>query len=93
MKRYIGYVESIDWENNQCKVRVPNVDGLDKLSYVDLGIAVLRQVRTKNADLENASIPYHLQGLRVKDIVFLVDSEDENDDYTIVGFYGGVSEE
>lgn len=93
MKRYIGYVETIDWEHNTCKVRIPNLDGLDGLAYIDPAIAILRQNRTPVEDLEDASIPYHLQGLRVHDIVYCLESGEENDTYTIVGFYGGVAEE
>ena len=88
MKRYVGYVESIDWSTNTCKVRIPNVDGLAQLAYVDPAIALLRQVRTKNEDLEDADIPYHLQGLRIHDIVYCLDSEDEGDNYVIAGFFG-----
>lgn len=89
MKRYIGYVEEIDWNESTCKIRIPNVDGLEQLAYVDPAIALLRQIKTRNADLQEASIPYHLQGLRIHDIVYCLDSEDNCDNYTIVGFFGG----
>lgn len=91
MKRYIGYVEEIDWETNTCKLRIPNVDGLDTLAYVDPTIAILRRLRTDKSNLQNADIPYHMQGLRLNDIVYCLDSESENDNYTIVGFYGGTN--
>ena len=92
MRRYIAIVEEIDWTSNTCKVRVPNLDGLEKLASMDPGIAILRQMRTKTADLQTACIPYTLQGLRLQDIVYVLDSEDPNDNFTITGFYGGVSE-
>lgn len=92
MKRLIGYVESIDWKENTCRLRIPNIDGLEMMSYIDPAIAILRQRRTRNEDLQIADIPYHMQGLRIKDIVFCVDSEDESDKYTILGFYGGTSD-
>ena len=40
MIRYIGYVESIDWEDNTCRVRIPNIDGLGK-SFRVMSKAVL----------------------------------------------------
>lgn len=88
MKRYIGFVEEIDWSDSTCKLRIPNLDGLAQSAYADPAIALLRQIKTKNADLEVADIPYHLQGLRIHDIVYCLDSEDEGDNFTIVGFFG-----
>lgn len=93
MKRYIGYVEEIDWANNLCRVRIPNLDGLETLAYIDPVIALMRQNRTATQDLEEAAIPYHMQGLRLHDIVYCLESEEENDIYTLVGFYGGTAEE
>lgn len=93
MIRRIGYVESIDWEDNTCRVRVPNLDGLGVAAY---GVPFLRTLLPSRPDvesLEKADIPYHLQGLRVHDVVYVLDSEDPNDNLTIVGFYGGVYEE
>jgi hypothetical protein len=92
MRRYIAIVEEINLVDSTCKVRVPNLDGLEKLASLDPGIAILRQMHTSTNDLQTAAVPYHLQGLRLKDIVFVLDSEDDNDNYTITGFYGGVSE-
>jgi hypothetical protein len=93
MQRYVGYVEEIDWDSNTCKVRIPNRDGLETLAYIDPAMALLRQIRTNNEDLQDADIPYHLRGLRIKDVIYLVDSESENDNYTVMGFFGGVVEE
>lgn len=93
MIRYVGYVEEINWEENTCKLRIPNRDGLDQLAYIDPAMALLRNLRTANAVLQDANIPYHLQGLRLKDIVYVLDPEDENDNLTILGFFGGVVEE
>lgn len=91
MKRYVGYVEEIDWDTNLCKVRIPNVDGLQEIARIDPAMAILVQKKTQTADLEEASIPFHMQGLRLGDIVYCLDSEEENDTYTLVGFYGGTS--
>ena len=93
MIRYIAYVESIDWKENTCRVRVPNLDGLGISAYQDPALRLLLPNRPKEKDLELADIPYHLQGLRVKDVVYVLDSEDPNDNLAIVGFYGGVYEE
>lgn len=93
MIRYVGYVEEIDWINNTCKVRIPNIDGFGVGDYSNPYIAQLLPNRPAVETLEDANIPYHLQGLRVHDIVYLIDSEDENDNLTIVGFYGGVYKE
>lgn len=93
MIRYVGYVESIDWENNTCKVRIPNRDGLGQLAYASPFLRNLLPNRPDTDSLEDADIPYHLQGLRVKDVVYVLDSEDVNDNLTVVGFYGGVYEE
>lgn len=95
MKRYIGYVESIDWTENTCKLRIPNLDGLGVLAYVDPAIAMLRQLRTKTEDLIDADIPYHLQGLRIGDIVYCLlekTSGEQVSDCAIVGFFGGTVE-
>lgn len=93
MIRYIGYVEEIDWEDNTCKVRIPNVDGLSPSEYGIPDLRLLLPNRAKTKDLEKADIPYHLQGLRVGDVVYVLDSEDPNDNFTIVGFFGGVYKE
>ena len=89
MQRRNAYVESIDWSENECTVRVPNLDGFDDAAYSDADIAVLLQGRCGTGQLEHADIPYHLQGLRVKDVVYVIDSEDENDHLAILGFFGG----
>lgn len=93
MIRYIGYVEEIDWEDNTCKVRIPNVDGLGIDEYKDDFMRTLLPSRPDVDSLEKADIPYHLQGLRVGDVVYVLDSEDPNDNYAITGFYGGVYKE
>ena len=93
MIRYVGYVESIDWEENTCKVRIPNLDGLGISAYKTDFMRNLLPNRPPTNALEDADIPFHLQGLRVKDVVYVLDSEDPNDRFTIVGFYGGVYEE
>lgn len=89
MERRIAYVESIDWAENECTVRVPNLDGFNDSAYSDADIAVLLQGRCLDTQLEHADIPYHLQGLRVKDVIYVLDSEDSNDHLVIVGFFGG----
>lgn len=93
MIRYIGYVESIDWKDNTCKVRIPNVDGLGVSEYKTPFMRMLLPNRPPTESLEKADIPYHLQGLRVHDVVYVLDSEDPNDNFTVVGFFGGVYEE
>lgn len=93
MIRYIGYVESIDWINNTCKVRIPNLDGFGVSAYNNPGMIDLLPNRPPTNDLEDADIPFHLQGLRVNDVVYVLESEDPNDNFAIVGFYGGVYEE
>lgn len=93
MIRYIGYVEEIDWKENTCKVRIPNLDGLGILEYKPDFMRLLLPNRPSTESLEDADIPYHMQGLRVHDVVYVLDSEDPNDKFTIVGFYGGVYEE
>lgn len=93
MIRYIGYVESIDWETNICKVRVPNIDGLGTSAYKPQFMSGLLPNRPPVEFLQDAEIPYHLQGLRVGDVVYVLESEDSNDNYAIVGFYGGVYKE
>ena len=93
MIRYIAYVESIDWKDNTCRVRVPNIDGLGISAYQDPALRLLLPNRAATAALEKADIPYHLQGLRVNDVVYVLDSEDPNDNLSIVGFYGGVYKE
>lgn len=93
MIRYIAYVESIDWKDNTCKVRIPNIDGLGMSAYQDPALSLLLPNRPPTRDLEKADIPFHLQGLRVNDVVYVLDSEDPNDNLAIVGFYGGVYEE
>lgn len=93
MKRYVGYVEEIDWNTNSCKIRVPNVDGLNESAYIDPALMLLRQIRTATDALEIAEIPYHLQGLRIGDIVYCMDSEEEGDTYAILGFFGGTVNE
>ena len=93
MIRYIGYVESIDWEDNTCRVRIPNIDGLGKSSYNTPYLRALLPNRPEVESLNIADIPYHLQGLRVHDVVYLLDSEHANDRLSVIGFYGGVSEE
>lgn len=93
MKRYVGIVEEIDWKTNSCHVRVPNKDGLSILATTDIGFAIMNQLLTKTKQLQIGKIPFTLRGLRVKDIVLVLDSEDENDEYTVVGFYGGTYEE
>ena len=89
MLRRIAYVESINWSANECKVRVPNLDGFNTDAYSDTDIAVLLQGRASTNQLSTAEIPYHLQGLRKDDVVYVLDSEDDNDNLVIVGFYGG----
>jgi len=89
MIRRIGYVEEINWKDNTCKVRIPNVDGMAKSEYGSEYLRMLLPNRPEIGDLMDADIPYHLQGLRVHDVVFLLDSEDANDNFTIVGFFGG----
>lgn len=89
MVRRIAYVESIDWSANECRVRVPNLDGFNENTYSDADIAVLLQGRASTDQLNTADIPYHLQGLRKGDVVYVLDSEDDNDNLAIVGFYGG----
>lgn len=93
MIRYIGYVEEIDWKGNTCKVRIPNLDGLGISEYKPDFMRLLLPNRPSTESLEDADIPYHMQGLRVHDVVYVLDSEDPNDKFTIVGFYGGVYEE
>lgn len=93
MIRYVGYVEEIDWESNTCKVRIPNLDGLGKDEYRDSFMSMLLPNRPPIEALQDADIPYHLQGLRVHDVVYVLDCEDPNDNLTIVGFYGGTYEE
>ena len=89
MVRRIAYVVSIDWANNECTVRVPNLDGFNTDAYSDTDLASLLQGRCSDAQLEHADIPYHLQGLRLNDVVYVLDSEDENDHLAVVGFFGG----
>ena len=89
MERRVAYVESITWSTNKCKIRIPNIDGLSVADYSDPDLISLLQGRSKTADLEDADIPYHLQGLRVNDVVYVLESEDANDSPVIVGFYGG----
>lgn len=89
MIRYIGYVESIDWEENTCRVRIPNLDGLGVSAYNTPYLRMLLPNRPDVESLAKADIPYHLQGLRVKDVVYVLDSGDETDNLAIVGFYGG----
>lgn len=93
MIRYIGYVEEIDWEDNTCKVRIPNLDGLGISAYNNPLLRALLPNRPSTDDLKTADIPFHLQGLRLHDVVYVLDSEDANDKLAIVGFYGGVYEE
>lgn len=93
MIRYIGYVESIDWEDNTCRIRIPNVDGLGMSAYGTPFMRDLLPNRAKTEHLEKADIPYHLQGLRVNDVVYVLDSEDPNDNFTVLGFFGGVYKE
>lgn len=93
MIRYIGYVESIDWEDNTCRVRIPNTDGLGKSAYSTPYLRALLPNRPDVESLQKADIPYHLQGLRVHDVVYLLDSGDENDNLSVIGFYGGTYEE
>ncbi len=93
MTRYVGYVESIDWKENTCKVRIPNLDGLGISAYQSPFLRNLLPNRPPTESLEDADIPFHLQGLRVGDVVYVLDSGDPNDRFAIVGFYGGVYEE
>lgn len=93
MIRYIGYVESIDWKNNTCKVRIPNIDGLGISAYKEPFMNMLLPNRPPTESLQDADIPFHLQGLRVNDVVYVLESEDSNDNFAIVGFYGGTYEE
>lgn len=93
MKRYVGIVEEIDWKDSSCRVRIPSKDGLSILATTDIGFAVMNQLLTSTKQLQVSKIPFTLRGLRVKDIVLVLDSEDNNDDYTVVGFYGGTYEE
>lgn len=93
MIRYIGYVEEIDWKDNTCKVRIPNLDGLGVSAYNQPLMSMLLPNRPSTEALEKADIPYHMQGLRVNDVVYVLDSEDPNDTLAIVGFYGGTYEE
>ena len=89
MIRRIGYVEQIDWEENTCKIRIPNLDGMAKDEYGSEYLRMLLPNRPEVEDLQNADIPYHMQGLRVHDVVYVLDSEEPNDNYVIVGFFGG----
>lgn len=89
MLRRIGYVEAIDWNENTAKIRIPNIDGFDESEYADPDLILLLQSRPSTTQLDTADIPYHLQGLRVKDVVYVLDSEDDGDHLAIVGFYGG----
>jgi len=93
MKRYVAIVEEIYWEKSECRVRIPSKDGLAALATTDIGFAVLNQLMTKTDQLQTAKIPFHLRGLRVNDIILVLDSEDANDDYTVVGFFGSTYEE
>lgn len=88
MKRRIGYVESIDYANNTCKVRVPSLDGFDENFYRDNDLMNLRIIRTQDENLQEADIPMTLQGLRKGDIVYCIDSDVQNDNYVILGFFG-----
>lgn len=91
MKRYIAIVEQIDWSTNTCKIRVPNRDGFGVDSYQPNNLVILRQIRTKTNDLQNADIPRHLQGLRVGDVVLCLDAESQNDNPLILSYHGGTS--
>jgi hypothetical protein len=90
MIRRIGYVEQIDWEENTCKIRIPNLDGMAKDEYGSEYLRMLLPNRPEIEDLQDADIPYHMQGLRVHDVVYVLDSEEPNDNYVIVGFFGGI---
>lgn len=89
MKRYIGYVERIDVLNNTCKVRVPNRDGFDDHFYTESGLLRMQIIKTPTDALDDADLPISLQGIRVGDIVYCLDSEEPNENLTIIGFYGG----
>lgn len=93
MKRYIGVIEEIDWKTNSCRVRIPSKDGIGILATTDIGFAIMNQLLTQTKQLQIGKIPFTLRGLRVKDIVLVIDSEDINDDYAVIGFYGGTYEE
>lgn len=89
MRRYIGYVERVDIKNNTCKIRVPNLDGFDAATCDRLGMGILRLTNTDTDGLRDADIPMHLQGIRVGDIVYCVDSGVANENYQLLGFFGG----
>lgn len=89
MKRRIGYVESLDFINNTCRLRIPSLDGFDENFYRDHNLMNLRIIRTPDSQLKNADIPMTLQGLRKGDVVYCIDSELVNENYVILGFFGG----
>lgn len=89
MIRRIGYVEQIDWESNTCKLRVPNLDGMAVSEYGTEYLRMLLPNRPSVESLLDADIPYHMQGLRVHDVVYVLDSEEDNDNFAIIGFFGG----
>lgn len=89
MRRYIGYVERVDIANNTCQVRVPNLDGFDAETYNSLGLSRMVLTSTPTDNLRDADIPMHLQGIRVGDIVYCLDSEVANENFQLMGFFGG----
>lgn len=93
MIRRIAYVEEIDWVDNTCRVRIPNIDGLKESEYTSSMLSMLLPARPSVQELAEADIPYHLQGLRVGDVVYVLDSEDYNNNLTIVAFFGGTYKE
>lgn len=89
MRRYIGYVEDLDIKANTCKIRVPNLDGFDADTYAQIGMSIMRITSTAIKDLREADIPMHLQGIQVGDIVYCLDSGDANENFQLMGFFGG----
>ena len=76
MKRYVGIVESINWDTNLANVRVPSRDGFSDTSEYQITDLLNRVViQTQTDDLQEAAIPRHLQGIRVGDVVLCADPE------------------
>jgi hypothetical protein len=65
MIRRIGYVEQINWDENTCKVRIPNLDGMAKDEYSSEYLRMLLPNRPEVEDLQDSDIPYHRQGKNV----------------------------
>ena len=49
----------------------------------------MRITSTAVKDLREADIPMHLQGIQVGDIVYCLDSGDANENFQLMGFFGG----